>query len=165
LDFVALVLGGGGCFFLWFATCCAFSRGTWRWVGCEVLLAAIAQSLSFLWFNTSLCHTSGNSCKLFWGSKSDIVSAVLWTVAAISVLCRYPVPRGARRGDGVWRNGAGRSNSSMAGGVPPGTDDTASVSSSGTAPRTTPSGEDPRQGSSAPLRSSSSKELKDVELT
>jgi hypothetical protein len=107
-DFVALVLGGGGCFFLWFATCCVFSRATWRWAGYEVLLAAVAQCLSFLWFNTSLCHTEGNTCELFWGSKADIVSAVFWTVAAIAVLCHYPVPRDMLGRDGVFRSGASR---------------------------------------------------------
>jgi hypothetical protein len=109
-DFLALVLGGAGCFFLWFTSCCVFSRGTWRWTGYELLLASIFQSLSFLWFKTSLCHAPGNSCGLFWGSKADIVSAVLWMVAAFSIFCRYPVPRDQRGGDGVWRSSGSGAN-------------------------------------------------------
>jgi hypothetical protein len=203
-DFVALVLGGGGCFFLWFATCCVFSRVTWRWAGYEVLLAAVAQCLSFLWFNTSLCHTEGNTCELFWGSKADIVSAVFWTVAAVSVFCHYPVPRDVR-GDGVFRNGANRANPRGPTGPPSASQhdlsvgdehddamfateagfassstrlpppaaafDDASTSTpppsavSDSPPRTMASGEDPREDSHPPLRGSSSRELKDIELT
>jgi len=101
-DFLALVLGGGGTFFLWFSSCCVFSPATWRWAGYEVMFAAIFQTLSFLWFNTDMCQSSENHCALFWGSKADIVSAVLWTVAAMSIFCHYPAPKTDRRGDGLW---------------------------------------------------------------
>lgn len=113
-DFVALVLGGAGTFFLWFATCCVFSKATWRWAGYEVLLAAIAQCLSFLWFNNAMCQNSSNHCDLFWGSKADIVSSVFWTVAALSILCHYPTPKELQDGDGVWvEHGSGSSSRSV----------------------------------------------------
>ena len=102
--FLALVLGGGGTFFLWFNTCCVFSRGTWRWAGYEVLLASIFQTLSFLWFNTSMCQDPQNDCSLFWGSKTDIVASVFWFVAAVSIFCYYPQPKDVL-GDGLMAEG------------------------------------------------------------
>lgn len=101
-DFLALVLGGGGTFFLWFSTCCIFSRATWRWAGYEVALAAFFQALSFLWFKTAMCHSSNSNCELFWGSKADIVSTVFWTVSALSIFVYYPIPKDREGGDGVW---------------------------------------------------------------
>lgn len=90
-SFLALVLGGGGTFFLWFSTCCTFSRGTWRWAGYEVLLAAIFQACSFVFFQTELCRE--NTCELFWGSRTDIMGAVFWFVAALCIFCYYPPPQ------------------------------------------------------------------------
>lgn len=100
--FIAVVLGGGGTLFLWFSTCCVFGRPTWRFTGYQVLLAAMFQSLSFIWFASSLCQDAGNTCDLFWGSTADIVAACLWTVAALSILCFYPVPKEQEVGDGLF---------------------------------------------------------------
>jgi hypothetical protein len=96
--FLALVLGGGGTFFLWLNACCVFSRGTWRWAGYEILFASLFQTLSFLWFNTPMC--TENKCSLSWGSKTDIMAAVFWFVAALCLLCYYPEPKN-EPGDGL----------------------------------------------------------------
>ncbi len=98
--FMALVLGGGGTFFLWFATCCTFSRGTWRWAGYEVFLASVCQAVSFVFFQTTLCQE--NTCNLYWGSRSDILSVVFWFVASMFIFCHYPLPReNDREPDGI----------------------------------------------------------------
>eukprot|EP00522_Entomoneis_paludosa_P015193 CAMPEP_0172460086 /NCGR_PEP_ID=MMETSP1065-20121228/35455_1 /TAXON_ID=265537 /ORGANISM="Amphiprora paludosa, Strain CCMP125" /LENGTH=297 /DNA_ID=CAMNT_0013215009 /DNA_START=232 /DNA_END=1125 /DNA_ORIENTATION=- len=105
-DFIAIVLGGTGTLFLWFSACCIFSRGTWRLAGFQVLMAAVFQAASFLWFKTDLCNggsedttdnqvegvNSTNECELFWGSWSDIASVISWTLAAVFIFCHYPVP-------------------------------------------------------------------------
>jgi hypothetical protein len=91
--FFASVLGGAGAFFLWFSTCCVFGRATWRLAGYEVLLAAIFQSLAFVWFTTDMCQDPGNDCSLFWGSKADILATCFFTLAALLIFCYYPVPK------------------------------------------------------------------------
>lgn len=98
-EFIALVLGGGGTFFLWCSTCCVFSRGTWRWAGCQVGLAAVAQALAFMWFGTAVCRN--NNCALFWGSKASIVAASFWTTAALCIALYYPVPKEMVGSDGL----------------------------------------------------------------
>ena len=105
--FFALVLGGGGTFFLWFNTCCVFSRGTWRWAGYEILFASIFNAISFLWFRTSMCQDGNNKCDLFWGSKTDIVASVFWFLAAVCIFCYYPKPveNMGRGGDGLFVDG------------------------------------------------------------
>lgn len=89
-DFISIVLGGTGSLFLWFSACCVFSRGTWRLAGCQVFMAGVFQTLSFLWFKTDLCQT--NHCDLFWGSWADIASGLCWTLASVSIFCHYPIP-------------------------------------------------------------------------
>jgi len=91
--FIALVLGGGGALFLWFSSCFVFSRGTWKWAGYEVLLASIFQLLSFLWFATAICNTGDSQCTPSYGSKADIAAAGLWLTSALTIFCRYPVPK------------------------------------------------------------------------
>jgi len=91
--FGALVLGGASALFLWFNTCFAFSLGTWRWAGYQVLLAFICQCFAFLWFGTSMCKNDENSCNLFFGSKTDIAAAIFWFVSALMIFCRYPKPK------------------------------------------------------------------------
>jgi len=90
-SFISLVLGGGATFFLWFSTCCTFSKATWRWTGYEVSLACIFQALAFLFFKTDVC--TENTCELFWGSKLDIAATVLWFVASICIFSHYPAPK------------------------------------------------------------------------
>mmetsp|Transcript_4197 Transcript_4197/g.8491 ORF Transcript_4197/g.8491 Transcript_4197/m.8491 type:complete len:264 (+) Transcript_4197:313-1104(+) len=91
LDFAASVLGGAGAFFLWFATACVFSPGTWRWTGYEVFCAALFQGLSFLWFRNSLCSQGDDTvCELSWGAKMDIVAASLWFATACLIFIHYP---------------------------------------------------------------------------
>ena len=90
-DFASLVLGGTCSLFLWFSSCCVFSRGTWRLAGFQVLLACFFQSASFLWFRTELCQA--NDCSLFWGSKSDIAACTVWFLAAVMIFCHYPIPK------------------------------------------------------------------------
>jgi len=176
-DFLALVLGGGGTFFLWFTGCCVFSPGTWRWTGYEVLAAAIFQALSFLWLDTSMCRTPGTNCALFWGSKADIVSTVLWTVAAMCILCHYPTPVDYRGGDGVWvEEGASAANvtgptvemsraSPGTGGVP--TVTTAATAASSATLTETPAGQSSRQRrgeDSGSGRTAEDKDMNDIEL-
>lgn len=93
LAFGALVLGGGATIFLWFSTCCLFSKGTWRLVAMQVFLASIVQSLVFLWFLNSHC----GHCRLSGGSVADIVAASLWMFSALLMFCHYPKPRYATR--------------------------------------------------------------------
>jgi hypothetical protein len=109
--FLARVLGGGGTFFLWFSTCCIFGRATWRLAGCEVLLAAVFQSLAFVWFTTAMCQDSENTCSLFWGSKSDILATCFWLLSAVLIFCYYPAPKELDENDGIMmdpRNNATR---------------------------------------------------------
>lgn len=91
--FISLVLGGGGALFLWFSSCCVFSRGTWKWAGYEVLLAGIFQSLAFLWFATAICNTGDSQCTPSYGGKADIAAAALWLTSAMTIFCRYPAPK------------------------------------------------------------------------
>ena len=114
-SFLALVLGGGSTFYLWISTCCRFSRGSWRWAGYEVALAFVFQVLSFVWFHTELCRT--NTCELFYGSKADIASAVLWLLAAVLIFCHYPIPKEVGDRDGIMNdsNGSRRSSTSSNG--------------------------------------------------
>jgi hypothetical protein len=91
-DFLALVMGGAGTLFLWLcSTCFVFGKATWRWTGYELLLASLCQSLTTVWFSTSICRW--NTCQLFWGSKADIAAATLWCIAGILIVCRYPTPK------------------------------------------------------------------------
>ena len=111
-SFLALVLGGGATFYLWISACCRFSRGSWRWAGYEVAAAALFQIFSFVWFHTELCRT--NTCELFYGSRSDIASAMLWLLAAVLIFCHYPIPKESRDRDGIMNdsNGSRRSSGS-----------------------------------------------------
>jgi hypothetical protein len=102
--FLALVLGGGGTIFLWFSTCCVFSRGSWQWAGFEVMFACLFQALAFSWFRTSMCQE--NQCDLSWGSKGDIVATMLWFVSVIFVFAYYPQPKEYLDGDGLMVDGA-----------------------------------------------------------
>lgn len=90
--YLSLVFGGGGALFLWCSSCFVFGPGTWRWAGYEVLAASVFQSLSFLWFQTSMCKEEGNQCALFFGSKSDIVATTFWFISALTIFARYPKP-------------------------------------------------------------------------
>lgn len=109
---LSLVLGGGATFYLWISACCRFSRGSWRWAGYEVAAACVFQALSFVWFHTELCQT--NTCELFYGSKADIASGLLWLLAAVLIFAHYPVPREMVETDGIMNdsNGSRRSSSS-----------------------------------------------------
>eukprot|EP00592_Proboscia_alata_P005232 CAMPEP_0194382698 /NCGR_PEP_ID=MMETSP0174-20130528/62311_1 /TAXON_ID=216777 /ORGANISM="Proboscia alata, Strain PI-D3" /LENGTH=225 /DNA_ID=CAMNT_0039168221 /DNA_START=51 /DNA_END=728 /DNA_ORIENTATION=+ len=107
--FISLVLGGGGALFLWFSSCFVFGPGTWRWAGYEVLAASIFQCLAFVWFGTGLCRAGdGSKCRLFFGSKSDIVATVFWFVSALFIFAKYPPPdaeSAARAGNLVDQHG------------------------------------------------------------
>ncbi|CAJ1928815.1 unnamed protein product [Cylindrotheca closterium] len=92
--FLALVLGGGGSLFLWASTFFVFSRGTWRWTGYLILTGSLCNSMTFLWYLTSLC--SWNTCSMFWGSKTNIVASTLWFLGGLFIVCRYPVPHSQR---------------------------------------------------------------------
>jgi hypothetical protein len=100
-DFAATVLGGAGTFFLWFATCCVFSKGTWKWAGYEVLLASIFQGLAFLWYYNPLCTTEGSTCELYWGSKGDMIATLFWFIAAMFIFCHYPTVKDNNNSDGI----------------------------------------------------------------
>lgn len=92
-SFLSLVLGGGGAIFLWFSGCFIFSPATWRWTGYEILVAAMFQLGSFLWFQTTVCQDNpDNMCQLRFGSKSDIVAITFWLISAFAILIKYPSP-------------------------------------------------------------------------
>lgn len=93
--FLALVLGGGGTLFLWASTFFVFSRGTWRWTGYLILIGSLCNSMTFLWYHTSIC--SWNTCSMFWGSKTNILACCLWFLGGLCIVCRYPVPVSQRR--------------------------------------------------------------------
>lgn len=102
--FFAQVLGLSSALFLWFSTCCVFSKGTWHLASVQIALAAVCQACSFIWFQTEMCEE--NSCDLFWGSKTDIVATVFWTLAAAMMCCKYPEPQldaADMDGDGLER--------------------------------------------------------------
>lgn len=109
--FMALVVGGGGTFFLWFSTCCVFSPATWRMASYQLLVASILQAFTFIWFLTSMCQqtiqqnddvdsttsqttttTTTPVCKLAWGSRADLCATILWLFAAFSMWIYYPKP-------------------------------------------------------------------------
>lgn len=106
-SFIALVFGGGGALFLWCSSCFVFGPGTWRWAGYEILTASIFQCLSFMWFLTRMCKSEGNTCALFFGSRSDIVATSLWFISAMTIFFRYPKPArklNPRRMNGLHRD-------------------------------------------------------------
>lgn len=88
--FLALVLGGGGSLFLWASTFFVFTRGTWRWTGYLILIGSLCNSMTFLWYLTSIC--SWNTCSMYWGSKTNILACSLWFLGGLCIVCRYPVP-------------------------------------------------------------------------
>jgi len=88
--FLALVLGGGGSLFLWASTFFVFSRGTWRWTGYLILIGSLCNSMTSLWYLTSIC--SWNTCTMFWGSKTSILASSLWFFGGLFIVCRYPTP-------------------------------------------------------------------------
>mmetsp|Transcript_41066 Transcript_41066/g.98984 ORF Transcript_41066/g.98984 Transcript_41066/m.98984 type:complete len:295 (+) Transcript_41066:314-1198(+) len=92
--FLALVLGGGGTLFLWASTFFVFSRGTWRWTGYLILIGSLCNSMTFLWYLTSIC--SWNTCSMFWGSKTNILASTLWFLGGLFIVCRYPIPLSQR---------------------------------------------------------------------
>jgi hypothetical protein len=100
MDFMAVVIGGAGSMFIWMASCCTFSKATWRVAGYEILLASIFQASSFTWLKNSLCQQG--TCTLFWGSKADIVASVLWFVASIYIIAFYPQPKERDETEYLW---------------------------------------------------------------
>jgi hypothetical protein len=93
--FLALVFGGAGVLLIWFSSCFIFSKKAWKWVGCELLTATLFQLLTFSWLANGMC--SGNNgedkCSISYGAKAAIVTCVVWFVAGICVLFRYPSPK------------------------------------------------------------------------
>jgi hypothetical protein len=88
--FLALVVGGGGTLFVWCAACFVFSRVTWRWTGRAILLASLCQAGSFAWYATQLC--GWNSCSWSYGTTSNLLATLLWSVSGLMMVCRYPPP-------------------------------------------------------------------------
>jgi len=100
--FLSLIFGGGGALFLWFSSCFVFSRGTWRWAGYELLAATVFQLLTFMWFNTAICHGNDgeDSCSLFYGSKTDILASCFWAVSVFAIFYKYPKAASTRQARG-----------------------------------------------------------------
>ena len=86
--FLSLVLGGGGAMFIWFSTCCAFRKNTWRWAGYELLAATILLAFTFTWFATGMCQS--NTCSMHYGARADILANVLWALSTLLIFCKYP---------------------------------------------------------------------------
>ena len=104
--FVAQVLGGAATFYLWCITCCVFSKGTWRWAGFQVFLAACFQVAGvLLWFTNDLCKEG--SCQWSYGMKFDIAAAVFWFAGSVAIFCHYPEAKGVylvdEEDDGIIR--------------------------------------------------------------
>jgi len=113
LRFLASVLGGTATMFLWTSTCLILQPNYWRAAGVGIALACLCQLSSFAWFYTKICHTTAtsyqdfeagievelnprvqvpSSCTLFFGSKCTIASCILWGVASVIILLKYPPP-------------------------------------------------------------------------
>ncbi|EED94413.1 predicted protein [Thalassiosira pseudonana CCMP1335] len=92
MAFLSLVFGGGGSLFLWFSTCFIFTKGTWRWAGCELVAATVCQSLSFVWFKVDMCHGNDgqDKCELNYGSKANILASVFWLASVVCIFGKYP---------------------------------------------------------------------------
>lgn len=86
--FLGLVLGGGGAMFIWFSSCFVFEKNVWRWAGYELLAATIFQSLTYIWFATTLCKS--NECRMEYGARADLVATILWSTSTLCIFCRYP---------------------------------------------------------------------------
>eukprot|EP00970_Alexandrium_tamarense_P005710 scaffold933_cov190-Alexandrium_tamarense.AAC.30 len=92
MAFLSLVFGGGGSLFLWFSTCFIFTKGTWRWAGCELVAATVCQSLSFVWFKVDMCHGNDgqDKCELNYGSKANILASIFWLASVVCIFGKYP---------------------------------------------------------------------------
>lgn len=67
-----------------------YHRLAWRFVGWVYMFACASQACSLIWFLTEICDD--NTCQLFWGSKADMLSIVLWYLAAFIMLMWFPKP-------------------------------------------------------------------------
>jgi hypothetical protein len=105
MGFLSLLFGGGGSLFLWFSSCFALTKTTWRWAGYELLFASFCQVLTFSWFGVDMCHGSDDKdkCTLGYGSKADILALVCWLLAAAAIFGKYPSPKriGERNNDSL----------------------------------------------------------------
>jgi hypothetical protein len=112
-SFLALWCGGASMMFLWVGTFLVLKPGHWKTAGVGVACAFLFQVFSFVWFNTSLCHTKSksieefksgedaetsaetgaSSCSLFYGSRCSIASTTLYLIASLMILFgEYPAP-------------------------------------------------------------------------
>ncbi|KAL3780504.1 hypothetical protein HJC23_012589 [Cyclotella cryptica] len=112
-SFLAMWCGGASMMFLWVGTFLVLKPGHWKTAGVGVACAFVFQVFSFVWFNTSLCHTksssiegfksredaetttemNASSCSLFYGSKCSIASTILYLIASLMILFgEYPAP-------------------------------------------------------------------------
>jgi hypothetical protein len=90
-SFLCLIIGGSGALFILFSTCFVFERNVWRWAGYELLVAAMLQLLTYIWFATSVCRE--NKCVMHYGARADLVTTFFWITSAILILGKYPIKK------------------------------------------------------------------------
>ena len=101
---LATALGSIILIIMWFSPCIGMRTQCWVACGIGLVLASLFESLTFLIFESNVCHESNNFeyyCTLGNGGKSGIAAAILWFVAAVCV-CFVPPP-GKQSGDNVIR--------------------------------------------------------------
>lgn len=92
----AAVFGGAGALFFCFISIgLVMTQQHWRLAATPFIFATLLQLLSFIWFENELCKGDGNTCVLFYGSMSAIVSLVLYCISAVAILY-YPEPKVAK---------------------------------------------------------------------
>lgn len=91
-SFLCLVIGGSGALFILFSTCFVFEPSyVWRWAGYELLIAVMLQSLTYIWFATSVCQA--NKCVMHYGARADLVTIFFWITSAILIFGKYPIKK------------------------------------------------------------------------
>ena len=89
LAFLAQCIGGGGSLFVACSLWMVFSKATWKWTGYLLCFAGLCQAMSVLvWWGNDVCQW--NTCSVWNGSGSNIVSSVLWILTGGFMVIKYP---------------------------------------------------------------------------
>lgn len=91
---LASAFGGILLIIMWFSPCIGMKTQCWVACGIGLVLVSLFESLTFLIFESDLCHESENftyNCTLNNGGKTGIAAAVFWFLASVSV-CYVPPP-------------------------------------------------------------------------
>lgn len=91
---IATIVGGGGCLFLWTVTVgLVVTERIWRYVGLQLVVAAVFSILSFFWFANSQCSEKESKCDFLYGSIANIYALLFYFAAALSIFLKYPDPK------------------------------------------------------------------------